>query len=80
MSIYPVALAVIAAVEAVLLSRRWVVPWWRRRREYTDECEVCGKALTRRTVRELREDIDDGLIEVGGTAMIATFCRRHYPK
>lgn len=83
MSVYPIALALVAVANIVILVRNYALPWWRRRRVYTDFCEVCNKQLTRNSVRELRsEAADDGTegFEMGGTAMIATYCRRHFPK
>lgn len=81
--IYPLAVAIVIAVEAVLLARRHVLPWWKRRRTTTDQCEVCGKWLRPGQVRELREDAPDDAeldIGMGGTYMVATYCRRHYPR
>lgn len=81
--VYPLALAIVATANAVWAVRRYVVPWWRRRRTVVEMCEVCGKGLTRSSVRELRSDATDDAeleIHIGGTAMIATYCRRHFPK
>jgi len=86
MSLYPVALALVCLVEAVLLARRHLLPWLRRRRTVVDWCEVCNKGLTRSSVRELRSDADDddelipGGSMGGGTYMVATYCRRHFPR
>lgn len=58
--------------------------WWVERRRVTDFCEVCGCDLTRRTVRELRSadqasDQQLGIGGVGGTYMVATYCKKHFP-
>lgn len=81
--IYPLALAIIAGVEGVLLTRRHLLPWLRQRRKLVEQCEVCSKWLRRRQVRELRADATDDAdldIGVGGTYMVATYCRRHFPR
>lgn len=85
--IYPLAIAAVAAAEGTLLARRHLLPWWKRRRKIVEQCEVCGKGLTRRQVRELRSAADDdaeALAEIGGTHgggtyMAATYCRKHFP-
>lgn len=82
--VYPFALAIVAAANATWAARRYVAPWWRRRCTVVEMCEVCGKGLTLSSVRELRSDAtDDAELDigtVGGTYMVATYCRRHFPK
>lgn len=81
--IYPLALAAVVLANVILIGRRWARPWWQRQRTVVEMCEVCGRKLTARQVRELRSDADDDAeldIGIGGTATIATYCRRHFPK
>lgn len=81
--IYPIALAIVAAANATWGVRRWVLPWWKRRHQLVEQCEVCSKWLKPRQVRELREEATDDAeldIGIGGTAMVATYCKRHFPR
>lgn len=83
MNIYPLALALVIAANVTWAVRRYVLPWWEHRRKIVEQCEVCAKGLTRRQVRELRSDSTDDAdldIGIGGTFMVATYCRKHFPK
>lgn len=41
-----------------------------------EQCEVCGKRLTRRQAREVTAEFPE---ELGGTSITATFCRKDAP-
>lgn len=88
MNIYPLALALVIVANATWVFRRYVAPWWKRRHQLVEQCEVCSKWLRPGQVRELRSDSNDddqAMAEIGGTMgggtyMVATYCRKHFPK
>lgn len=57
--------------------------FWRRKPKPVEECETCGKIVDARKAIVITETFDDdrklGILE-GGTAMTATYCRKHDPR
>lgn len=78
---------VVAAIWIVVLMLVALVVQWRghRRPMSRDWCAVCHKDLRVGDVYEVHVGFDDAAeAEVagfgGGSAMVATYCRRHAPK